>query len=121
VRLFKNAWFAKFAEKEGIGDEELKAAVEGIERERRDGGLGSGVYKRRIGRAGSGKRSGYRVIVYYRSGERAFFVYGFAKSDRDNIDDDERRKFKRTAKHMLYMTEPQIEADVKIGKLVEIV
>jgi hypothetical protein len=30
VRLFKDAWFAKFAEKEGIGDKELKAAVEGI-------------------------------------------------------------------------------------------
>jgi hypothetical protein len=91
-----------------------------MERERRDGGLGCGVYKRRIARQGAGKRSGYRVVVYYRSGERAFFVYGLAKSDRDNIEDDERRKFKRTAKHMLYMTEPQIEADLKIGKFVEI-
>jgi hypothetical protein len=86
ARLFKSAWFAKFVAKEGISDEELKDAVEGIERERRDGGLGSGVYKWRIARQGAGKSGGYRVIVFFKSSERAVFVYGFAKSDRGNIE-----------------------------------
>jgi hypothetical protein len=82
--------------------------------------LGGGVYKRRVARAGAGKSGGYRVIVFFKYRHHVFFMYGFAKSDRDNIEDDELRKFKRTAKHMLTMTDPQIEAELKIGKLVEI-
>jgi hypothetical protein len=38
------------------------------------------VYKQRLARSG-----GCRAIVFFRSGERTFFVYGFAKSDRSNI------------------------------------
>ncbi|MDR1468350.1 MAG: type II toxin-antitoxin system RelE/ParE family toxin [Spirochaetaceae bacterium] len=38
-------------------------------------------------RSGGGKPGGYRVVVFFKSGERAFFVYGFAKSDRNNIDE----------------------------------
>jgi hypothetical protein len=48
------------------------------------------------------------------------FVYGFAKSDRDNIGYDELLRFKRMAKNILTLTEPQIEAALKIGKLIEI-
>jgi len=31
--------------------------------------------------------------VFFRSGKRAFFAYGFAKSDRGNIDQGELRVF----------------------------
>jgi hypothetical protein len=31
VRSFKNTWFTRFADKEGISDDELLAAVEDIE------------------------------------------------------------------------------------------
>ena len=40
----------------------------------------------RVARPGEGKSGGYRVIVFFRSEEQTFFVYGFAKSNRDNID-----------------------------------
>jgi hypothetical protein len=49
-----------------------------------------------------------------------FCVYGFAKSDRDNIEDDERRRFKRTAKDMVGLSEAQIDVRLKIGTLIEI-
>jgi hypothetical protein len=60
--LFKDAWFAKFAEKEGIGDKELKAAVEGI----KHGGVtaawaaafSSGALRER----GLASRAGYRSV-----------------------------------------------------------
>jgi hypothetical protein len=38
----------------------------------------------RIARQGADKSSGYRVIVFFNE-YRAFFVYGFVKSDKDNI------------------------------------
>jgi hypothetical protein len=120
VRVFKNKTFARFAAKEDIDDAALKAAVNEMERGLLDADLGGGIYKKRIARSGSGKSSGYRVIVCFRRGERTFFVYGFAKSDRENIDDCELRQYKRLAKYMFDMTETQIEAELKIGKLSEV-
>jgi hypothetical protein len=38
---------------------------------------------------GRGRSGGYRLLVAYRSGDRAVFLYGFAKSERDNITNDE--------------------------------
>ncbi|MDR0562773.1 MAG: type II toxin-antitoxin system RelE/ParE family toxin, partial [Spirochaetaceae bacterium] len=37
--------------------------------------------------------------------DRAFFVYGFAKSKRDNIGDKELKDFKETAKAALNVSE----------------
>jgi hypothetical protein len=120
VRVFKNKTFARFAAKEGIGDDELKAAVDEMERGLLDADLGGDVYKKRIARAGAGKSGGYRVIVCFRHGERTFFVYGFAKSDRDNIEDDELKTFKWMAKDRFTLDEEQIKAELETGKLVEI-
>jgi hypothetical protein len=44
VRIFKNQWFSRFAEREGILDEELKNLVTLPESGRIDAGLGGGVY-----------------------------------------------------------------------------
>jgi hypothetical protein len=41
--------------------------------------------------ANEGKSGGYRSIILFRRGERAFFVYGFAKNDQDNIDQSDER------------------------------
>lgn len=44
--------------------------------------LGGGLFKKRLGRPGSGKRGGYRVIIAYRppKTERVLFAYAFAKN-----------------------------------------
>ncbi|MDR2494620.1 MAG: type II toxin-antitoxin system RelE/ParE family toxin, partial [Spirochaetaceae bacterium] len=36
MRIFKNLWFSRFAEREGISDGELKAAVNRLETGRTD-------------------------------------------------------------------------------------
>lgn len=54
-----------------------------------DADLGSGLIKQRIARPGASKSGGFRTIVLFRSRERAFFVHGFAKNEKDNIGDDE--------------------------------
>ena len=96
MRIFKNQWFARFAD------------------------LGGGVYKQRLVRSGRGKSVGYRAIIFFKSGERAFFVYGFAKSDRNNINDKELRKLKAEAKDSFALTEAQTEAMLKLGTIKEI-
>jgi hypothetical protein len=120
VRIFKNKTFARFAAKEGIGDDELKSAVDEMECGLCGDTLGGEVYKKRIARAGAGKSGGYRVIVCFRSGERTFFVYGFAKSDRENIRDDELRKFKDSAKDLFELYDAQIDRHLKSGVFIEI-
>jgi hypothetical protein len=82
--------------------------------------LGGGVYKVRVARPGESKAGGYRVIVLFRSEERTFFVYGYAKSRRDNIDQGELRGFKADAKDQLSLTNEQIEARLKNKKLIEV-
>ena len=119
-RVFKTRWFERFARKEKIPDAILVDAVARAERGQVDADLGGGVIKQRIARPGRGKSGGYRTIIFFRRGERAVFAYGFAKSDRANIDDDEEKQFKEAARHVLQLTEKQIEALVKNGDFVEV-
>jgi hypothetical protein len=121
VRVFKNLWFSRFAEKEGISDTELKEAVKRLASGRADADLGGGVYKQRLARSSSGKSGGYRVIVFFKSEDRAFFVYGFAKSDRGNISKKELVNFRKNAKTDFELTDEQIDARLKRNTLQEII
>jgi hypothetical protein len=47
-------------------------------------------------------------------------MYGFAKSERDNIRADEEKEFKEAAKYVLTLTEKQLAQLVKQGSFVEV-
>lgn len=70
-------------------DAALQAAVEEMGQGLIDANLGGHVSKKRVGIDGRGKRSGLRTLLAFRMGERAFFVFGFAKSERANVSDKE--------------------------------
>jgi hypothetical protein len=104
MRIFKTKPFVRFADHEGIADADL----------------GGGVIKQRIARKGQGKSGGFRSIVLFRRGEKAFFVYGFAKSDRDNIRRDELKAFRKLADEMLAYDDKALAAAMKNGTITEI-
>ena len=120
MRIFKNKWFNRFSGKEDIKDSELKEIVSHLENGQFDADLGGDVYKMRLARSGEGKSGGFRVIVLFRSKERTFFVYGFAKSDLGNINPKERKAYKEAAKEYFSMTAEQMEKLIKHGQLIEI-
>ena len=120
MRIFKSRWFQRFVRKEGIPDAVLSEAVQRAEKGQIDADLGGGVIKQRIARTGQGRSKGYRTIVLFRREATAFFVYGFAKSHRANIDDEEERQFKEAAKHVLALTEKQLTELLQRGDLVEV-
>ena len=120
MRIFKNAWFERFARKQKIYDAVLIGAVVRAEKGQVDADLGGGVLKQRIARPGQGRSGGYRTILFFRRGERAFFVYGFAKSDRDNIDTDEEEYFRKAARHVLGLTEAQLAELIRKGQFTEV-
>ena len=120
MRVFKSRWFQRFARRERISDTVLLDAVDRAEKGRIDADLGCGVIRQRIARPGQGRSKGYRTIVFFRSGARAFFVFGFARSRRANIDADEEEQFKQAARHVLALTEKQIAELLKKGDFVEV-
>ena len=85
-----------------------------------DADLGGEVIKQRIARAGQGRSRGYRTIILFRRGIRAFFIYGFAKSQRANIDESERDEFKQAARYVLALTERQLAELLRQGDFVEV-
>ena len=119
MRIFKNTWFTRFADKEGITDSELMEAVSRLEAGSAID-LGGGVYKMRLARPGEGKLGGYRVIVFFKSEERTFYEYCFAKSDRGNIGEGELKRFKKDAKFYFALNDEQIKDFLRKRDLIEV-
>ena len=120
VRVFKSKRFAKFARKERLSDVRLCEAVKNVEQGQIDADYGGGVIKQRIARPGEGKSGGYRSIILFRRGERAFFVYGFAKNDQANIDASDERDLKELAKALLAASVDDLKKLVEQGEFVEV-
>jgi len=89
LRIFKTRWFTRFARGERITDSSLNQAVARAGQGLINADLGGGVIKQRVARPGQGQSGGYRVLIAYRAGQRAVFLYGFAKRERENIEPDE--------------------------------
>ena len=120
MQIFKNTWFQRFARKEKITDEVLKDAIARAEKGIINADLGGNVIKQRIARVGQGKSGGYRTIILFKKGDKAFFVYGFAKNERDNIDKNETDTFKKSAKELLALSDKHIQELIENGALTEV-
>ena len=120
MRIFKTKWFARYARREQIRDRSLCEAVLRAEQGLVDADLGGNVIKQRVARAGQGRSGGYRMLVAFRSKARAVFLYGFAKNERDNIDNDELTTLREIAAAWLTADTDQIERAIAEGILQEI-
>lgn len=89
VRIFKTKWIVRFTERERIADDSLNEAIERAARGLVDADLGGGIIKQRVARPGQGRSGGYRMLIAYRAENRAVFLYGYAKRERENIEPDE--------------------------------
>ena len=57
----------------------------------------------------------------YRKDDKAFFVFGFPKSEQDNIREDEEVQFKKMAKQVLALTDEQLQLLIAKGQFEEVV
>ncbi len=120
MQIFKTKGFARFSRRQRIDDEALREAVSRAEQGLIDADLGGGVIKQRVPRPGQGRSGGFRTIVLYRTESRAVFVDGFAKSDRDDIDDDDLGMFRMLAAEFLNYDAKQVGKLVKAGAWIEV-
>jgi hypothetical protein len=120
VRLFKTKWFMRYARQERLEDHSLRDAIERAERGLVDADLGGGIIKQRVARTRQGRSGGYRLLIAYRSGKRAVFLYGFAKSERDNIEADELETIKEIGAAWLEAKKERLEYAINTGILREV-
>jgi len=119
--IIKTKWFSKWAAREGLSDAALVSAIAEIGEGLVDAELGSQVYKKRIGIDGRGKCGGVRTVVAFNAGERAFFLYGFAKNARDNISHTELKAFRLMAGELLSYSPIELDIALQAGELVEVI
>jgi len=120
ARVYQNAWFRKFARRQRIDDRALCTAVAQVEAGLVDADLGGGLVKQRIARSGTGKSGGFRTIIAIKSGLRAVFVFGFAKSQLGNISRDDERDLKALAKLVLGFSDADMARVVENGTFDEV-
>jgi len=68
---------------------------------------------------GQGRSGGYRLLIAYRPGNRAVFLYGFAKKERDNIEDNELETLREIGAAWLEAKADRLEHAIDEGILQE--
>jgi hypothetical protein len=121
VRIFRTKAFTRWVDRAGILDVDLCRSIRDAERGLIAADLGGGVIKQRIARPGQGKSGGFRALIVFRAGVRAFFVYGFAKNETGNVERDELVAFKKLAALLLAYDEKTIAQIIATGTLVEVI
>ena len=119
-RVFKTRHFARWMRKTELTDAALCQAIEEMAAGLIDADLGGGVVKKRVGLAGRGKRGGARTLIATNKGDRWFFVFGFEKNERADIDDEELEALRELAADLLARPARQLDESVADGTLLEI-
>ena len=120
VRIFKTKWMARYARRGRIADHSLREAIERAGRGTIDADLGGGIIKQRVARSGQRRSGGYRMLIAYRAGTRAVFLYAFAKNERENIDPDELLTLREIGATWLAANEKRIAQALEAGILQEV-
>jgi hypothetical protein len=120
VRVYRLKAFGRFQRRERIADKALARAVRGAESGLVDADLGGGLIKQRVARPGQGKSGGYRTIIAYQRGDRAVFLFGFAKNERASLDDDELAYWQLVGRSYLGLDDNGLEAAIAEDELTEV-
>ena len=119
-RVFKTRTFARWSRKAGLADGALRTAVDEMAAGLIEADLGGHVYKKRVPLPGRGKRGGARTLIGADQGDRWFFLFGFEKNERDNIDARELALLQAIAGALLEMKSRQLDQAVEAGELLEV-
>lgn len=112
-RFFKTRAFAKLAVKARISDRELFRAGTDLT-QGKGANLGGGVWKKRL------NKNMHRSIVVEQVEDWWFFVYLYAKSDRENIDQAEEVAFKMLAAQYAALHDEQLDDLLILKEILEV-
>ncbi len=112
--------FTRLVRRDGLTDVHICQAIGEMNEGLIDADLGAGLFKKRIAIPGQGKRGGWRSLLGFQAGNKAFFLYLFSKSRRDNINAAEMKVLKRLTKYYLTLKPAEIKAALQCGELREV-
>jgi hypothetical protein len=121
LNIYLSKVFTRLARREGLSDVHICQAVAEMNKGLIDGNLGAGLVKKRIAIPGQGKSGGWRSLLGFQAGKKAFFLYLFSKNRLDNIEDDEMKALKRLTKYYLALKPTEIKAALQCGELKEVI
>ncbi|TAN70364.1 MAG: type II toxin-antitoxin system RelE/ParE family toxin [Methylobacter sp.] len=119
-RIFKTRFFERWMQKAELTDNALLNAVAEMERGLIDADLGGGIFKKRIALPKRGKSGSVRTLIATNKNDRWFFVLGFEKNQRDNINSKELSFLKDFAADLLTMSDEKLVNSIKSKNLLEI-
>ena len=120
IRIFKTKWFTRWARKEKLADSDLFHAIEEVAKGLVEANLGGSLFKKRVAKAGQGKRGSYRTIIAYQAGKHAFFVFGFDKGERSNISQREEAALKKLTREFIEYNSKALNKAIMAGALNEV-
>ena len=120
MKTIKTKLFSKWANKNEVSDESLLLAAKEISDSNYEANYGGGVIKKRIANKRRGKSGSVRTIVAFKNGKNCFFVYGFEKNAKSNIDPNEEKAIKILATSLFAYSDENIMLLIKDGKLIEV-
>ncbi|MEA5568490.1 type II toxin-antitoxin system RelE/ParE family toxin [Anabaena sp. UHCC 0399] len=121
MKIYKNRTFDRWARKEGLNNLSLCNAVNEMAAGLYDADLGGGLFKKRIAKPGKGKSGGFRTLIATNNEDRWFFIFGFSKNERSNIDKDEEEALKMLSKQLLAYTPEELEQAKNSNALIEVI
>ncbi len=118
--IFKTKVFQAKFKKANIKDKDLIDACDEMARGLVDADLGDHLYKKRVAMPGQGKSGSYRTMIGAVIGEKYFFLYMFAKSDKSNINKQETLALKELATEYVGLSKKAINNLVEDGELIKV-
>lgn len=109
MKRLSTKWFKKWSKKAKLSRENLLDAINALETGLSTADLGHNLFKVRVKREHSGKSSGFRTIILFKAEDRAIFLFGFGKNEKENIDKNELQYFKKLGDDLLSLNSKQLE------------
>jgi len=119
-RVFKTRYFNRWMCKTQLDDKALCDAALEMMQGLIDADIGGGIIKKRVGIAGRGKQGGARTLLATNYDNRWFFVFGFQKNTRSNINSREKDALKLLADDLMSMSATALDTACQRDELQEI-
>lgn len=118
--ILSTKWFKKWSKKANLKNQDLLVAIKDLEDGLSTANLGNHMFKVRVKREHGGKSSGFRTIVVYKEHDKAIFLYGFGKNEKENISNSELQYFKKLGNDLLALNKEQLKQFIERNVLFDI-
>ena len=112
--------FLKWVSKQKIPEKYLETALSQLEAGHFEANLGGYLYKKRVRFEGQGKSGSGRTIICYKKKDRAIFIHGFAKNEKENLSPKELRILKEFSQIIMKLSANEIQVAIENGDFIEV-